>query len=296
MHAQLLAEFVHGIATTPRPLTREALESHQAHARRLLGESRRDLREHWRAQALTLALGGVLPGIGHLAFGWNAAIIVFVIAVDVAAAWLGDLLKLLFADRTCRRLLLCYCRARDVVSVARAVSRDGIASMYRTAVPSQRPTARAVTTLFFLGLPVASYAALGGILGADLHELGYGARWTRTEVDAAMPAAWLLLVAPVIRIGMALRYSMAEADSLAGRRQLLLASVESLAAFWLAALAVFLVFAAGYGRAISAVMVLSFYLAAALTLGVLAWSRVRRAESDVRRFAATRLEIGDAHR
>ncbi len=274
MHAPILAELVHGIVTTARPLTSDVLDTYRKHARRLLDQSRQDQRTHWRSQALTLVLGGLVPWIGFMVFGWSADTMLYAISIDVVSACMADVARLLFADRTSRRLLLRDCRARDTVAIARALRRDAKAKMYELALPSERPVARAVLLLLAGALAVAVFTVVQRV-AAD-----YGSWASLTE------GGWLLLLSPLTRLAIALRHSMAEGESPAAQSQLLLTAIEPLAAWWLSAFAGFLVLASGYFHRMPAGLSLALYIGAALALGVYAAVRVWRAETDVRRLAA----------
>lgn len=128
-----------------------------------------------KAQSLCIGLltGGVVPFVGLFAFGWSAASMLLLMAVDVLAALLADLARLLVAGGAVRHTHAEDLRAQQVLSIVGGLE-DG------TGTYTDHGKGLAPAGLFAIALACTIF--LVPVMGASLEPLGLES--LREAIDA----------------------------------------------------------------------------------------------------------------
>ena len=144
-----------------RKLTPQVVDDAVATAARVLRDGRRGTRLLLQDQAVSLLLGGAMPLLTNLLFGWPAYLVMLGIAADNTVLWLSDALKALFAREELLEQWEGQCQATDAISVAHTVAAHprptdsaGI-PVYRALVRSRNLLDGAQTSLFIALLPLS---------------------------------------------------------------------------------------------------------------------------------------------
>lgn len=279
------------LLTTWRELSMDALEGTQTIARRLVQRRSRGIWLAYESQISSLLVGGVLPLLGHVLFGWPAFLVIAGIAIDVTVLWLSDVLKPWFNRTAFTQQLKAQCDAADAISLARTLltpprqrQQDGTGTpYYRVVQRLNRGTPYVSRDYLRMGAIICLLPPL--LVALSIHA------WV-PEADRLRVCA--ILLAPVlIRCVLAAFAVRASGATRTRSLGLLPQAGESLATFYLTAMSYAAVGGAldktvgsAWLDAHQALLFLALYLLASVGVAWYSLRDMRSADAALRQFAA----------
>lgn len=279
-----------GILRAWREMNFDALEGTQTIARRIVRDMPRGAWAAFESQALSLLVGGVVPLLGNLLFGWPAFLVIAGIAIDNAAQWLSDVLKPLLNRKAFWRQFTQQCDAADAIGMAQAVcapspQRDGMGTpLYNVVQRLNRFTPYVSRDYLRMGF----FVCLMPPFWIGLYIAGNVPEASRAQI------LWILLVPVLVRVAIAAVAVSRRDDSRSRSFGMLPQAPEPLAAFYVALLAYLFAGLTLFGNhppgpwywGYEAVAFFSIYLTCSVAIAIHTMREMRRSAAALRAFAA----------